>query len=424
MNKEILLPAVVAITVALVVVVLAAYRTQQPPTPGVLRRGGMAALLVYAVIAAPVFVGSGMTLVGLVLLVLVIALALAGMAVAERRREGLPGQAEALVRCVVGTGLAAVILIAAGQTIALVGRVDRRTMVVVVALVAGVLVAGQGLAASSRVGSLAMWLTIVFVLVSLALGFLLGGIGEVVSPIVETDGPAALRVVAVGVAVFVVGWSDNGLRALQVVGAGPLGRVFAGAAAVVVLVLLGQLMFLGGSILAPSLQFFVLPANIDIVPALAAAVLALLTVLFAALLAATLAGVGTLGAPGGGVAVAPLWVAAAAGVAAGSGRPGFGVRGRGGEPGCGHPRGCAARHGRHHTRHRRRSGCGRAGRRRPDPHRRRRAGRSFGAGHDRRGGCRGTGRRRDRIVSVLEERGGQSARQRVTCFSRSPCGRT
>lgn len=316
MNKDMLPLAVAGITVGLLVVVLAAARTGKPPTAGVLRRGGMAALLVYPVIAVPVFVHSGMTVLGLVLLVMVMTLPLLAMMVADRRGGRPRGQAEAIVGAVAGTGLAAAVLIAAGQTVSLIGRVDPRAVVVIVAVVAGLLVAGQGLAASSRISSVAMWLTIVFVVVSLALGFLLGGVGEVFSPIVVTDGPASLHVVAVAVALFVLGWADHGLRTLHAVGDWPLWRVFAGTGVVVVLILLGQLMFLGGSVIAPSLQFFVVPANLDILPLLAAVVLALLTVVFAALVAAVLAGVGALGAPGGGLAVSPGWVAASAALAA------------------------------------------------------------------------------------------------------------
>ena len=49
--------------------------------------------------------------------------------------------------------------------------------------------------------------------------------------------------------------------------------ILVAALGVVVLIGLGQLMFLGGSVLAPSMQFFVVPSNLDIVPALIAVVL-------------------------------------------------------------------------------------------------------------------------------------------------------
>lgn len=48
MNREILLEASIAVTVGLLVATLAAYRSQQAPKPAVMRRGAMAALLVYA----------------------------------------------------------------------------------------------------------------------------------------------------------------------------------------------------------------------------------------------------------------------------------------------------------------------------------------------------------------------------------------
>ena len=76
----------------------------------------------------------------------------------------------------------------------------------------------------------------------------------------------------------------------------------------------GQLMFLGGAVLAPSLQFFVLPANLDLVPGLAPVLLAIATVLFTALVAIVLAGVKTAIEPV--VGIGWPWVAGVAGLAA------------------------------------------------------------------------------------------------------------
>ena len=56
MNREILPQIVLAMTIGLFAVIVAVYRTQAPPKPGVWRRGAVAALLVYAVVSVPVFV--------------------------------------------------------------------------------------------------------------------------------------------------------------------------------------------------------------------------------------------------------------------------------------------------------------------------------------------------------------------------------
>lgn len=181
-------------------------------------------------------------------------------------------------------------LIAAGQTLSLLGLMDPRVLVVVIALVTALLVAQEGLAASSRIGSLALWLLIVPVLIALALGFLLGNAGQAVNAIIEVDGPSLGQVSALAVAFPVLGWADAGLATTNArSGWSPL-RVLGGVIGVVILIAFGLLMFFGGAILSPTMQFFVVPANIDALPGLAGILLAILTVLFAALVASPLNG--------------------------------------------------------------------------------------------------------------------------------------
>ena len=334
MNREILPQIGLAMTIGLFAVIVAVYRTQAPPKPGVWRRGAVAALLVYAVVSVPVFVTGGMTAVGLVLLLIVLVLPLLALRLSLSRRTSEESAAESATRVLVAAGLAAALLIAAGQSLSLLGRVDPRTVVIVIAVIAALVVIGQGLAAGSRAGSLAVWLLILPALIAIALGIFLGSVKEAVVPIIEVAGPAPMAVLAIALAVFVIGWCDAGLRQLVSAASGTTatdtsdpedatapdapgpgwGRIWLAAAVIVVVIAFGQLMFLGGAVLAPSLQFFVLPANLDLVPGLAPVLLAIATVLFTALVAIVLAGVKTAIEPV--VGIGWPWVAGVAGLAA------------------------------------------------------------------------------------------------------------
>lgn len=289
MNREFLLEAVLGITIGLILAIVAVYRTRGPVKPGSLRRAGMAAVLVYVVIAAPILVQTGLIWWGLLVLLVLAALPVVGM-LAARGRSSEHGAAGQWARLLVGVGLCAAMLIAAGQTLSLVSLLDPRMLVVVIAVVTGLLVAQDALAASGRIGSLAMWLMIVPVLICLALGFLLGDAGQTVSPIIEVTGPSPWTILALAAGFVVLGWADAGLAASHQQGGWSPVRVLGGAFAIVVLIAVGLLMFFGGAIWAPSMQFFVVPANINAVPGLAGALFAVLTVLFAALVAAQLGG--------------------------------------------------------------------------------------------------------------------------------------
>lgn len=296
MNREFLLEAVLGITIGLILAIVAVYRTRGPVKPGSLRRAGMAAVLVYVVIAAPILVQTGLIWWGLLVLLVLAALPVVGM-LAARGRSSEHGAAGQWARLLVGVGLCAAMLIAAGQTLSLVSLLDPRMLVVVIAVVTGLLVAQDALAASGRIGSLAMWLMIVPVLICLALGFLLGDAGQTVSPIIEVTGPSPWTILALAAGFVVLGWADAGLAASHQQGGWSPVRVLGGAFAIVVLIAVGLLMFFGGAIWAPSMQFFVVPANINAVPGLAGALFAVLTVLFAALVAAQLGGMSAGEAP-------------------------------------------------------------------------------------------------------------------------------
>ncbi len=316
---SIIVPATLGLTLGLIVFVLSAYRTRKEPNAAVIRRGGMTALLVYAIIAAPVLARTGLTLLGLLISIVFLALPLAATTMAQRYGEST-APPSAAVRAIVGTGLAAFTLIAAGQTIALVAGLDPRAVVLAVAVMAALVVCGQGLAGTSRAGSIALWLTILPILICLALGLGLGSASELIPPLIETATPPVGQIVALGVAFLALGWADHGLAALHVAGQwgtrwSLVARVFLGTAVIVVLIGLGLLMFLGGAILAPSLQFFVVPANLDILPIAVVLLMAIAATLFTAMVAVILGGVGALGGEGG-LTISIRWVVVSAAVAA------------------------------------------------------------------------------------------------------------
>ncbi|MBK6762815.1 MAG: hypothetical protein IPG68_05840 [Micrococcales bacterium] len=289
MNREFLPEAVLGITVGLLLAVVAVYRTTRPPSSGVLRRAGMIGLLVYALIAAQALVRQGMTWIGL--LFLLVLLGVAAFAALAGRSRSVAGPTADWTRRLIGVGLTAAMLIAAGQTLSMVGIVDPRVVVVVIAGLAGLLVAQEALVARGRVGSLAMWLMIVPVLISLALGVLLGDPGQAVSPIIEVTGVQWASALGLIVAFLVLGWSDPGMAAAGGDSTGVPARMLVGVGLVVLLICTGLLMFFGGAVMAPSMQFFVVPANIDALPGLAGTLIAVLTVLFTALVASTLTGI-------------------------------------------------------------------------------------------------------------------------------------
>lgn len=294
MNREIVLEATLGITVGLIVAAIAAFRSKRVPGAGTLRRAAMLAILTYGVIAAPIFTPPGMTVLGMIALLVVVGLALAGSLLAPQLVAPEP-VAQRGVQGLVGTGVAAILLIAAGQTLSLLSRLDPRVIVVVVAVTAALLVAGQGLVASSRISSVAMWLLIVPIVIALALGFLLGNVSVLTTPSRIGDGTPWMAILAVALLIFALGWVDNSLLASRRAGKWSPLRVLVWVMVVLVLVLVGLLMFFGGVMFAPSMEFFVVPANIDALPGLAGVLLAIVTVLFAALVANALTGVGGLG---------------------------------------------------------------------------------------------------------------------------------
>ncbi|AVL99312.1 hypothetical protein C6V83_02375 [Gordonia iterans] len=242
------------------------------------------------------------------------------------------------MRFAVSTGITAVLLISAGQTLSLLSRLDPRIIVLAITVVAGYLVYAQQLAATHRIGSTAMWFMIVPVVLSLAVGFYLGGPGVVASPVRLVDGLSASAGVGIAVVMIVIGWADNTLRTSALVGRWSRPRTLGGAVIIVALIVIGMMMLLGGAVLVPSMEFFTIPANLDMLPGLAGLMLMIHTILFTAFVAHALSGAARAGlpvdpgpadpvsaddepnsesgAPPSEFAVAPSWLTAAAVVAA------------------------------------------------------------------------------------------------------------
>lgn len=286
---------VLGITLGLLVMVLAAYRSKKAPKVGVLRRNAMLVLITFALISVPLLTPNGMTVVGLVGLLVIMGLGLLGATMAARYRQGTSAQPAKYVQALVSTGLAAALLIASAQTLSLVSRVDPRVLVLVLGVLAAVLVTGQGLVSNARISSFAMWLLLVPLVIAVALGLGLGNFSVVLSPIRLTETAPFAAVIAMAVVVFLLGWNDTSLAMTQRIGRWSPIRVLSWACVSVLVIALGLLMFFGGAIFAPSMEFFVVPANIDALPGLSVVLLAVFTVLFGALVANALASAGSLG---------------------------------------------------------------------------------------------------------------------------------
>ena len=291
MNGALLPQAVLGITLGLLAAGFIGSWVR-PTSPGgrTLTCAGVLALLVYAVIAAPVFIRGGMTLLGLILLLVVVVLPLLALALRQRFPDDPVDPLARYARLVVQIGLLAVLLIAVGQTLSMLGLVDPRLVVVVVALLGTLLTVGASPDGSNRLAALAVWLMAVPVLIALALGIFLGEFSAVTDQLIEVDGPAPAAVITIAVIVFLIGWSDarlDLLRGRRLTSSGAL----IGALLVVGLIGLGLLMFLGGAVIAPSLQFFVIPANLDLIPGIPALILGVFTVVFVAMVTSVLSGV-------------------------------------------------------------------------------------------------------------------------------------
>lgn len=324
MNRDITLEASIAIAVGLLIVTWAAFRSTNPPTPSAMRRGGMAATLTYAVLAVPILATRGLTLIGLIVLLIATALAFTAGAYSLHRSQTGDGAVapettpERYARCGVSIGVAAVLLIAAGQTLSLLSGLDPRIIVLAIAVAAAWIVYAQGLAATHRVGSVTMWFLIIPIVLCLALGIYLGSPGVVITPIRDVDGVTVAGGVGIVVLLIVIGWADNTLRNSALIGHWSRWRTLAGPLIAAALIVIGLLMLLGGAVLVPSMEFFTVPANLDMIPGLAGGALAILTILFTALVAHAFSGAARAGITetpaeqNDEFAVAPAWLLGAA----------------------------------------------------------------------------------------------------------------
>lgn len=291
MNREFLLEAVAGASLGLFAALALAW-TAIPRDSDSKPRGVLVAGLVYGLIAIPVVVGAGLDLLNLVLVASLLLLPVLSARLGARPASGVPHPPVARVAStLVAVGLLSVVLIAAGQTLSLFGRLDPRAGILLVAGAALAVVIIAGAHGAGRVGFWAALALLVPLLVVIALAALLGSPDDLVAPVILVAGPTAAQWLALAVAFIALGRADPGLRAL---GTGPaLESVFTFIAAMLAMVLafgVAMLVLLGGSTLGPSLQLFTVPANLDAVPGPMLIVVAVLALLFIAMAAAVLAG--------------------------------------------------------------------------------------------------------------------------------------
>lgn len=294
MNRESSLEMVLGITIGLIVIAIAAYRSGKVPSPGVVGRGAAIGLLSYALLAAPIFTHHGMTLIGLIALLVMIGLALWGSGLATKR-VAPKTTAASVLRMIAAIGFASALLIAAAQTLSLLGNVDPRVLVVVLLVAVGFMVAGQGLVASSRISSTAMWFMLVPMLLALALGVFLGSPKVAVAPIREVEPFPIWGMICGFIAVFALSWIDGSLARDRASSDWSTKRSAIWAIVVGLIFGWGQLMLFGGAVFAPSMEFFVVPANVDMLPYLVTVLLAVGTVILAAFIARSFASIGVIG---------------------------------------------------------------------------------------------------------------------------------
>jgi hypothetical protein len=319
MSRDVLLEAVLAVAATVfLALVVGAVSSGRAPRPG---RGAVVRGLVYVALVAPSALAVGMTLPVLLGLAALLCLPLVAARAATRPafRPGDAGPAAALARAVVATGLVTVVLCGAGQSVALLGRVDPRTTVVLIAAsAAGVALVGR-LVGSARVGLWAALLLLPTVALVLAAGIALGSPGDLVDPAVTVPGPSAVQWLAWALVLPALGWADPALnRAVAGASRPQVLRIAAILLAYVLVAGLGLLLLLGGAVIGPSMQLFALPANLGVIPGPVFAVL--LGVSFAAvavvaaLLAAAHAGISAAGTVPGSSGPVPVLVMAILGV--------------------------------------------------------------------------------------------------------------
>jgi hypothetical protein len=297
MNRNFLPEAVLAVSFGLFLVTALAATATQARRRGWLRRGAVVATLVYGLIVVPLVMQAGGTLIsllaiaGMLLLPLVSAYSAARLTAA--RGDTVEPLARRIVRGAVAAGLLTVVLTAAAQAISLLGRLDPRMVVLLVTGAAVFIAWVNGVVGTSRVGSWAAWLLLLGIAVIVAMAALLGTASDVFDPRIEVAALSPGQWVALPVALFVLGWADPLLRKVDIEFPGAhVARVGGAVVGIVLVSGFALLMFFGGSTQAPTLQFFTLPANLDIVPGPMLIILSVMTVLFVAQAAGLLWGAG------------------------------------------------------------------------------------------------------------------------------------
>lgn len=216
----------------------------------------------YAIVASAWATLGGVNLLGAALLALITVVPLLAVTATSRpvTPRGWPSMVAAL-------GLTTLLLIAAGQTLSLLGRVNQVMAIVAVGL-AGLLIGLiGGLRGAGRLGAWLFWALVVVTVIVVALALFLGTLSDLASPVVSSPGIPGVGLLFLAAGALVIGLNDPATRVFASE-ASPRSRVVGVivTAGLVVVLLAGMALFYGGSFFAPSLQFFVLPANVDLIP--------------------------------------------------------------------------------------------------------------------------------------------------------------
>lgn len=228
--------------------------------------------LTYLLLLLPILSPSGLTLVPWLLLSLLVGGAVA-VAWFVGRREGrwrshLPtARTLDTTSALVSVGLGAVLLVAAAESLSLVGRVHPVAVTVALGVVAVCVALAAGARGAARVAGWVVGVLAVVAVLLLAVGAYLGRPGDLVDPVTSVPGLPLLGVVAVVLAVPVLAAVDPALRgAVSRLTPSRLTWACVLAVAITVVAGVGLLLVFGGVVVAPSLTFFTVPANAAMIP--------------------------------------------------------------------------------------------------------------------------------------------------------------
>ena len=227
----------------------------------------MAGTLTYLLLFLPALASGGVGLRTWILFaVLMLLPLLAAHLVSGLRLEGSTYRATSGI---VAMGLVAALLSAAGQTLSLLGRVNPIVATITIAVTSTVIAVAAGTSGAARVGRWLSWTVVVLVAATVAAGAYLGRPADLTDPVVTAQALPPTASVLLAMSMFVLGATDPSLRAyLHGASNRVVARTMGGLFTLLLLLGLGLLLVFGGVFVAPSLAFFLVPANLGVTPIL------------------------------------------------------------------------------------------------------------------------------------------------------------